>query len=466
MRDRFAGLCESDLRRQCYLVQAALDSVKPMANRTGYVHKPLPEAGSATHCQDLIDMATEVGERLVDLAIWHQGRAFWFQLAPVTGDLWSLKPSDSTLYSGLSGIALFLAYLGSVTGTGRYMDLAMAAHETSRAALQASPEVMSTVGAFTGWGGIIYTHLHLASLWQAPSLLQEARDTTARLAPLIARDQRFDVIDGAAGGLACLLQLARYGPSAASMDAAIACGDHLLSHAEWRSGAMAWPAPDGGQRPLTGFSHGAAGIAWSLAQLAAASGLERFREAAISALAYERRWFSPEHGNWPDLRGQPGQNGEWEYVNAWCHGAAGIALGRLGMRRHVQDEQIDADIATALRTTLAQGFGASHCLCHGDLGNLDLLLKASEVFQDTALQQRADGLGARILAGIQRDGWRCGASIGSEVLGLMPGLAGIGYGLLRAAVPAQIPSMLLLEPPCSSAPLSDGPGAWEGTRVA
>ncbi len=57
----------------------------------------------------------------------------------------------------------------------------MAAHQTSREMLQAFPEVLSTIGAFTGWGGIIYTYLHLAVLWQDPGLLQDALDAVAQL---------------------------------------------------------------------------------------------------------------------------------------------------------------------------------------------------------------------------------------------------------------------------------------------
>ncbi|MBW4699013.1 MAG: hypothetical protein KME03_14150 [Aphanocapsa lilacina HA4352-LM1] len=43
----------------------------------------------------------------------------------------------------------------------------------------------------------------------------------------------------------------------------------------------------------------------------------------------------------------------------------------------------------------------------------------------------------------------CGVSNGFETPGLMNGLAGIGYGLLRMAVPNYVPSILTLEAPKS-----------------
>ena len=52
-----------------------------------------------------------------------------------------------------------------------------------------------------------------------------------------------------------------------------------------------------------------------------------------------------------------------------------------------------------------------------------------------------------MLASIERDGWLCGTRGGVEAPGLMNGLAGIGYGLLRLAAPERVPSVLALEPP-------------------
>ena len=64
--------------------------------------------------------------------------------------------------------------------------------------------------------------------------------------------------------------------------------------------AWDWPFPSRG--PLTGYSHGAAGIALALLELAARTGAEGFRSAARGAIDYERSLFSSEAGNWPDLR--------------------------------------------------------------------------------------------------------------------------------------------------------------------
>jgi hypothetical protein len=56
-------------------------------------------------------------------------------------------------------------------------------------------------------------------------------------------------------------------------------------------------------------------------------------------------------------------------------------------------------------------------------------------------------LAAILLESIRREGWLCGNPSGVESPGLMTGLAGIGYGLLRLAEPARVPAVLVLEPP-------------------
>jgi lantibiotic modifying enzyme len=215
---------------------------------------------------------------------------------------------------------------------------------------------------------------------------------------------------------------------------------------------IGWMPKFGGTKPLTGFSHGAAGIAWALLELAAVTGEERFRKAALDAIAYERSLFRPEVGNWPDLRDfantlKADNNNQHTCMTAWCHGAPGIGLARLRCLQHLDDAQIRSEINAALKTTLAHGFGGNHSLCHGDLGNLELLLQASEILGEPQWRHQVNRLASIILESINQHGWLCGIPLGVESPGLMTGLAGIGYGLLRLAEPKRVPSVLVLEPP-------------------
>ena len=215
---------------------------------------------------------------------------------------------------------------------------------------------------------------------------------------------------------------------------------------------IAWDSRIPALNPLTGFSHGNAGIAWALGELADLTGEARFLTAERAAVAYERSLFSAEAKNWPDLRDRNalGLTGDTDQANsmcAWCHGAAGIGLARILSLGRLDESATRVEIEAALETTLAQGFGDNHSLCHGDLGNLETLLQAGERLADPRWSAEAGRMAAATLASIRRNGWICGVPSGVETPGLMTGLAGIGYGLLRLAEPKRTPSVLAIEPP-------------------
>jgi lantibiotic modifying enzyme len=205
------------------------------------------------------------------------------------------------------------------------------------------------------------------------------------------------------------------------------------------------------EKPLTGFSHGAAGIAHALLELAAVTGDERYRKTAFDAFAYERSVFSEAEGNWPDFREERAQSEEDiegdVFMVAWCHGAPGVGLGRLRAFEQTGDQRLRDEIDVALKTTFERGFGLNHSLCHGDLGNLEFLIEAGRTLNDSALLSEVGRVTDSILNSIDAYGWMCGTPRGIETPGLMTGLAGIGYELLRLAAPERVPSVLLLAPP-------------------
>jgi lantibiotic modifying enzyme len=108
---------------------------------------------------------------------------------------------------------------------------------------------------------------------------------------------------------------------------------------------------------------------------------------------------------------------------------------------------VRAEIAAAIETTVKQGFGDNHSLCHGDAGNLELLLQASRVWGKNKYEDHIQRLAAAMLESIEKHGWQCGTPFAIETPGLMTGLAGIGLQLLRLADPELVPSVLVLEPP-------------------
>lgn len=95
------------------------------------------------------------------------------------------------------------------------------------------------------------------------------------------------------------------------------------------------------------------------------------------------------------------------------------------------------------------GFGDNHSLCHGDLGNLELFLQANLAFKTPKLHQDLNCLATQIINDIEQRGWLGGEPLDVKIdtPGLMTGLAGIGYQLLRLARPSLVPSVLTMERP-------------------
>ena len=215
---------------------------------------------------------------------------------------WALTPIGVDLYDGLPGIALFLAHLGRMTGERRYTDLARAVVVSMRRQIEDGKRSFPSLGAFSGLGGVIYAFTHLADLLNQPELLDEAESLIERVPQLLKQDRMFDIIGGAAGCLTALLGLHRRRQSERALNAAVECGEHLLANVKLMDRGAAWHVDDFAKAPLTGFSHGATGIAYALLELFAVTGDERFRRTALEALEYERGLFSVERANWPDLR--------------------------------------------------------------------------------------------------------------------------------------------------------------------
>jgi len=312
--------------------------------------------------------------------------------------------------------------------------------------------MVARLGGVSGLGGILYALTQLGVLWQDDRLLDTATDLAAQVGAIAVDDEQFDIAGGSAGSIAALRALHRVRPLPVVRASVRACADRILG------GRQPAGAPGAGtawlpktmveeriaEVPLAGFGHGAAGIAWALLEAAALCADEQYHDAAAAAIEYERTLFLPDAGNWADVRNA--FRSSPPTFAAWCHGAAGVGMARALSLPHLSEERVRVEIATAIRTTLAVGFGMNHSLCHGDVGNLELLLLGAEALGEPAWRIEAYRRMGAILDAIDDAGWVTGLPHGIEAPGLLIGLAGTGYGMLRVAAPERVPAVLALAP--------------------
>jgi lantibiotic modifying enzyme len=86
------------------------------------------------------------------------------------------------------------------------------------------------------------------------------------------------------------------------------------------------------------------------------------------------------------------------------------------------------------------------------VGNLDLLLQATRTLGPGDWADPLAERTAQVLNSGEAHGWVCGVPLGVETPGLLSGLAGIGYQLLRLATAGQVPAVLVLAPPAPRPP--------------
>jgi lantibiotic modifying enzyme len=407
-------------------------------------------------------------------------RDFWFREAVLVADhLWSharrtpkgnviwldpasaLKPDQPVvplgphLYGGVTGVLLFLAALEHVTGgLGQREDLLQALRQVRRplAQLASDPDgarqVPASLGGFAGLGAHIYSFLLLGRWLGMPELRDEAAAIAALITPeRIAADEGLDVLGGCAGAVLALLHLDRATDGASHggatpLERAVACGEHLLERRISVDGLpRAWPV--NGQPPTCSFAHGATGIAYALLRLFERTGDRRFRDAAEEGLAFERHFYDPEQGNW-----RVPSSPEPSFITSWCHGAPGIALGRLRMLNLFDGPEDLRELRGALEATARSPEAARDFLCCGDMGKADVLLDAYEVLAEDRFLAAAEGIAARVVArGHDAGGCYRWFAPGDDRFSpsFFRGAAGVGYALLRLARPSSLPCVLALE---------------------
>jgi type 2 lantibiotic biosynthesis protein LanM len=396
--------------------------------------------------QQVVDIALELQKRAVRAT---DGSVTWMGMdyMPESGRL-QQKPMGYDFYDGTSGVALFLSALAKVTRSEEFHDLALGALQPIFNLLRNLKFVREQsilekwwVGGCKGFGSILYTLVRSSQFLAEPNLLNDAQSIASLVTPeLIASDRKFDVMSGAAGAILGLLTLHQATANPAVLQHAITCGHHLLNHrTASNAGPRAWATLNG--KLLTGFSHGASGLAYSLLRLYETTQDPVFREAATEAFAYERSVFSPIAQNWPDFRSE-----KPEFLTSWCHGAPGIGLARLGSLAILDTDEIRQEIEIALKTTQKFGMHGIDHLCCGNFGRIEMLLIAAQQlgrseFSEIAQKQtawvvkRAENTGSfQIFPNLFR---------GTYNPGFFQGADGIGYELLRLAYPEKLPSVLL-----------------------
>ena len=464
--ERYRRLSSVDMDKQRTVIEAVLAASALQGHRRSAAPTPVPVPSGDVTDASLTDAALRIAEKIIGQSFASgTGETSWVGLSFLPDvERYQFNFLNDTLYDGQAGIALFFAACYEVTGERRYREAALqAVGRLTRRLRDTSNGEFATVarligpGGMLGLGSTVYALTRVAGMAEAPELVGDAAVAAGFLA-LVDTERsedvapahpggasHVDVMGGMAGGILGLLSL--YGANGDEDLVSLArrfAAALLREQAETPFGGRAWASPLG--PPLTGFSHGASGIAYSLTRLYGVTGNSELVRAAEDALDFERSVFSADVGNWPDFRFlQPGGD-EREYMNSWCHGAPGVCLGRLGGGGIVWTPDIRAEVEAALTTVVDSPASDVDHVCCGNFGRIEAMIEASRVTDDPSLLRAARQWAGSLISQAGDDGKYALLPGSREVFtpGFFQGAAGIGYTLLRLSRPEDLTCVLTM----------------------
>lgn len=405
-----------------------------------------------------VEAALSIGKYLAREAIWYKDMCNWTGHEVCLVDqnyVNAVKSCGIELYSGLSGIALFLSalyertqdpiILHTLEGTLRTIDHNLSSHQ------------LNNYGYYSGKIGLGFTLWKIGTQLHRPTLQQQGLAIVKTVQEEKIDSHEIDIISGAAGSISALLKLYYAVHDEVFLQMAVKCGDFLIANATQTDTDWSWKTVDPNYA-LTGYSHGASGIASALLELYATTKNEIYWHAAMGGFSYEKKWFNAQVQNWPDLRQYNG-TGTPNYGIMWCHGAPGIAIAHLKAYEMTQQEFFLQQARIALQTTfngvqkeVQPNSGANFSLCHGIAGNSDILLYASDVLNDTSYRTLAEEVGSMGVQTYQETNTLFPSGVNDpsgmtsgqqENPGLMLGLSGTGMFYLRLFDSKTLPSALV-----------------------
>lgn len=404
------------------------------------------EYKNGINCDKFIETAKQIGDYVLSTSI--AGNAdgkidrTWIGLIEIKKDFKEISCVGNDIYTGNSGIALFLAYLGVITENEKY----------KKAALEAVTAVINSInditdfktvklGFFSGVSGWLYSIFSIGKILNDKELVNFVYKKISVIGQMLASDQNCDIISGISGAMGAIISIYEHTDDVDIKKYIIGiCNEQfklikqkvvVLEDGE----SITW-----GEEGFVGFSHGNAGVISQLIRLYGITKEPDIIKTIKSALKYENTMFNGKCGNWDK------QLNSNIFLNKWCHGAPGVLLSNLILyKNNFFDEDIKSKIALSLKTVKKKGFGENYCLCHGDLGNLLILNYASQILKDEVLRTNCIKTAENFIDQYFNKRWEDDEFKQTQNMGLMAGISGIGYGLLQLYRPELCPNILCLE---------------------
>jgi len=347
------------------------------------------------------------------------------------------------LFNGNCGIILFFLALYKFDGNIDHLRIVnKGMHRILNANEVLNPKFFALC---TGLGGVVYTCIKVFEVTGDIFYKEKALELTLKnQLQLTTGLLKTDLLSGYSGNLLMLTLLYHHTNHPEVLNKVSSLIDRLIAEARISEQGLKWDYSSSKKAydSMTGFSHGASGIAWVLMQVGQyfkAAGLIYLAE---EALKYEMQYYHAPAKNWLDLRLGPHRLNkpdlhQWKLetflpemtdVNAWAHGAAGIGIAREMAFNLTKKKNYEVDCQNILDRCLSdlKKFNRTDfTLVSGYCGMIPLLLKHNMKSQILFILNKAAELHQKTKS------YNTYVSCGIDDYGLLSGKAGIGYVILN-----------------------------------
>jgi type 2 lantibiotic biosynthesis protein LanM len=391
-----------------------------------------------TMSHSFLDVAKDIGDYFVKQAIISEDEQFasWLGLENIENRalLW---PLEFALYNGMLGISLFLSHLYKYTDNDEYKEIVYKNISYIKHTLNQTEGDISN-SMFNGIGSVMYSLYRMSQLFKDEQLAKDALSFLPSLGNLqkveskdglgrVHENDRTDYLDGYAGIIVFLVHLYEESKPPDVLESIKKYSDIFISS------LMEQP-----YQSILGFAHGSSGLLLALTKLSNVIENDNIQDLIEQLINYEDQLYNPSIMNWPDLRNEEESP---KYLDYWCHGAPGILLGRSFIKKSTEQEN-----AVIERLMSEYTNNEKLGLCHGVFGTLDILLCLARKYPEHISESMVRKYGRSILTEeITKSKIKGMKDRGLN--GLMVGISGIGYTLLRMLDPVNVPSVLLFELP-------------------
>ncbi|HEY8897252.1 MAG TPA: lanthionine synthetase LanC family protein [Niastella sp.] len=369
------------------------------------------------------------------------------------------EPVESNdLFNGNAGIILFFLALYDYDKKQVYLQTALdAAGRLLQHEQVNHPQFYTFYG---GAAGVLYVCIQLyKATGQTPYLEKALELEKDYRAGFNSRVNQYDLLSGQAGILLAVLHLYANTKESSLLITIDEIINKLITGSHPGRTGLKWDTNKHGYDSLTGFSHGASGIAFVLLQAAQFLQAPGLQYLAMQAYEYENNYYEQQTGNFMDLRVgaarmtaireqyqyelnnwpiaafQPTMSG----ISSWAHGAAGCAISRLFAinTKHHQPYAGQARKALAYSWQyFKQQKLIDYSLSSGYGGIAAAFTLAAQVLNEPVWQTRASIIARSAIAYYSKEHtYNSKIKRSTTDCGLFSGLAGVGYWLLNCIQP-------------------------------